>query len=214
MRRVLSFVFACSLIATIASPLAGAPLKDRAGTTTTSYFGGQEAWSTLSDFGRCYAWTQRTNAVALVSTRPGSADEVALYKRLFSKPYQSCLSLATELRFDHSMVRGAIAEGLYQKAVPLPATLAVTVAPKVESVRNLSDAALCYAAANRGVVQALLSSTNMGSEKEAEAVQKLMPEFSRCVPGAAKNVALSYTQLRMRLAEAMWRLNAVAEARK
>lgn len=197
-----------------ASPAAAQIAGGLSGKSTKSTFGGSEAWSTLSDFGRCYAWTQRTNAIALVATRPGSADEAALYKRLFSKPYQSCLSLATELRFDHSMVRGAIAEGLYHKAIPVPATLAVTGAPAVESVRNLSDAALCYASGNRAKVQALLSSTQMGSKQEAEAVQELMPEFSRCIPAAAKNVSLSYTQLRTRFAEAMWRLGAFAEAAK
>ena len=210
--RRLAFIICASAL--VASPAAAQIAPGLSGKSSTSTFGGSEAWSTLRDFGRCYAWTQRTNAIALVSTRPGSVDEAALYKRLFSKPYQSCLSLATEMRFDQSMVRGAIAEGLYQKGVPVPANLAVTAAPGVENVRNLSDASLCYAATNRARVQTLLGSTNMGSKEEAEAVEKLMPEFSRCIPAAAKTVSLSYTQLRTRLAEAMWRLNAFAEERK
>ena len=203
----------CAMALT-ASPGAAQIAPGLSGKSTTSTFGGSEAWNTLSDFGSCYAWTQRSNAIALVSTRGGSADEAALYKRLFSKPYQSCLSLASELRFDHSMVRGAIAEGLYQKAVPVPATLAVTAAPAVESVRNLGDAALCYAVRNRAKVQALLSSTKLGSKEEAEAVQKLLPELSNCIPVGAKKVSLSYPLLRTKLAEAMWRLNAFAQAAK
>lgn len=203
-----SHAFIGAILALFATPAAAQIAPGLSGKSSKSTFGGAEAWSTLTDFGQCYAWTQRNNAIALVSTRPGSADEAALYKRLFSKPYQSCLSLATELRFDHSMVRGAIAEGLYHKAVPVPANLAVSAPPAIGSVRNLSDASLCYAFGHRDTVRSLLSSTKMGSEAEAEAIKKLMPDFSQCIPAAAKNVALSYTQLRIRLAEAMWRINA------
>ena len=67
----------------------------------------------------------RTGTFALIATDPGSLEEAKTYKKLFSKPYQSCLGDVTQFNVSHTLVRGAIAEGLYRKKIPLPTALIV-----------------------------------------------------------------------------------------
>jgi len=170
---------------------------------------------TLSDYGKCYASTERKDALKLVATRPGSVEEAQTYKQLFQKPYQSCLGSVTTLRVWHLMVRGAIAEGLYKKKIPVPANLAVAAAPAGEQVRNISDAAVCYAAAHRGEAQSLVDSTRPGTKEEYGAVSALFPGFAECIPATArKSMQLDTTLVRFRIAEALWRLGMVPDQAK
>ena len=181
--------------------------EERAGTSTEHYIEGQQVLDTVATFGRCYASMNRTSAISLVATRPGTIEEAKVYRQLFSKPYQSCLGDVTQMRVPHTMVRGAIAEGLYHKKIPVPAGLAVATAPSRDQVKNFSDAALCYANANRNSAQALVDGTKPGSKREFEAVQALAPGLLNCVPPSkTKRVELDATLIRFRLAEAMWRL--------
>lgn len=203
MRRV-AFVILC---ATAMPSAAVAPLRDRAGSSTQYHFSGQEVWDTLSDYGRCYASTERKDALKLVATRPGSVEEAETYKDLFGKPYQSCLGNVTTLRVSHLMVRGAIAEGLYKKKVAVPADLMVAAAPSADQVRNISDAALCYASRHRNQAQSLVDGTKVGTEDEFAAVGALWGAFAECVPAAARNsMKIEATLVRFRIAEALWRL--------
>ena len=180
---------------------------ERAGSSTEYYIEGQEVWNTVATFGRCYASMNRTAAISLVATRPGSIEEAKVYRQLFSKPYQSCLGNVTRMNVAHTMVRGAIAEGLYQKKIPAPPGLAVSTVPSRDQVKNLSDAALCYANAHRSIAQALVDNTRPGSKREFDAVQALAPGLLNCIPASrTKRVELEATLIRFRLAEAMWRL--------
>ena len=180
---------------------------DRSGTSTQYFIEGQEVLDTVANYGRCYASMNRRAAIALVATRPGSAEEAKVYRQLFNNQNQSCLGNVTQLRMPHAMVRGAIAEGLYHKRIPVPPGLAVSTVPSPDQVKNFSDAALCYANANRSIVQALVDDTRPGSKKEFEAVQRLSPGLQNCVPPSkTKRVELDVTLIRFRLAEALWRL--------
>jgi hypothetical protein len=178
----------------------------RSGQSSMSYFGGQEAWDTLAEFGDCFASRQRTEALRLVSTKPDSVDEVDAYTRIFRHQNQSCLSLASEMRVPYQIVRGAITEGLFRRGVAVPQALAVANAPKVTEVRNFMDAALCFAATHRDEVRALLATTKLGTKKEDERITALRPAIGTCIPANARAISISSSMIRVRLAEAMWRL--------
>ena len=182
----------------------------QSGSSTQSYSNGPEVWDDLAEFGKCYASIERKEALVLVSTRPGSMEELQTYKRLFRKPYQSCLADVTSMSFSPFLVRGAIAEGLYRKKVPVPANLAVTSIPSREQVTNFGEAAICYVARHRDAAQSLVDGTHPGSKKEADAVMAMSDGISECIPpNAKKTLALDTTPLRFRLAEALWRLGIV-----
>ena len=108
------------------------------------------------------------------------------------------------------LVRGAIAEGLYRKKIPVPANLAVTSIPSREQVTNFGEAAICYVARHRDAAQSLVDGTHPGSKKEADAVMAMSDGISECIPpNAKKTLALDTTPLRFRLAEALRRLGIV-----
>jgi hypothetical protein len=186
----------------------------RSGTSSMSYLGGQAGWNELRDFGACYASYETKDALKLVATKPASVEEIETYKQLFRKANQYCLGSVTSLRASSALVRGAIAEGLYKKKIPVPANLAVTTVPAMEQVHNFSDAALCYAAAHRAEALSLVNETKPGSKQEYAAIEKLWHGFAECIPPIARqSVQVDTTLVRFRIAEALWRLgNAPGQA--
>jgi hypothetical protein len=204
MRAIILLLSALSFLGSAPAMAQIAP--GRSGSSSMQYYGGQVAWQTLTAFGTCFAARQRTDALELVSTKPDSVDEAKAYKRLFRKQNQSCLGLTSELRVDYQMVRGAIAEGLYRKSVPVPPALAVQTPPTVAQVRNFMDAALCYAGAHRDEVRTFLESTKLGSKGEERAAAQIFDRLGECIPPGARSISLSTSMVRVRLAEAMWRL--------
>lgn len=196
-----AFLAACAMAG--AAPAQIAP--SMSGSSTLSYLGADQFWGVVSEFGTCYAQTNRVSALTLIATAPNSREEAETYRKLFGKAYNSCLGDVTELHgVTIGMMRGAIAEGLYRKRVPLPAELMQTP-PAREQIRNLSQAALCYTAGHAADARNLVLGTRPGSRKEYEAVVALMPEFGRCIPAGAKNVSFDVTQIRFRIAEALLR---------
>jgi hypothetical protein len=186
----------------------------RSGSSSMTYFGGQEVWDTLGEFGTCYALREKPAAYQLVATRGGSVEEAAVYKRLFRNQNQLCLGDVSQLSVNHQLVRGAIAEGLYRQSVPVPETLAVRVAPTSEQVRNFGDTALCYAAKHPAEAKALVA-TRVGSKAEDQAVTAALPNFKPCIPsGAKRRLQVDVTLIRFRVAEALWKLGATPAARR
>lgn len=202
MRALLLILFAVLPAAAIAQL---AP--SRSGTSTTSYLGGQAAWNELRDFGACYAAYETNDALKLVATQAGTAEEAATYKQLFGKANQYCLGSVTSLRASSLLVRGAIAEGLYKKKIPVPANLVVTTVPAVAQVHNFSDAALCYAAGHRAEALSLVNETKPGSKQEYAAINALLESFAQCIPPIARqSLQIDPTLVRFRIAEALWRM--------
>ncbi|HEY0325796.1 MAG TPA: hypothetical protein VGC46_07440 [Allosphingosinicella sp.] len=187
-----------------ASPAAAQLAPSRSGSSTVTYMGAEEAMSELSRFGRCYARERRNDAHSLIATRPSSREEAEVYRRLFNGSV-SCIAPGTSLRMPVAYVRGAIAEGLHRVGNGIPDTLRQT-APALAEVRNLSDAARCYAATHQNEVRALLATT-AGSRQEFQAVSALMPALSACIPAGAAT-QFDATVIRFRLAEAQLRLGA------
>lgn len=201
--RLLLILFSSLLV-----PAAAAAQIDpgRAGSSSLQTYGHREAMSVLAEFGTCFASRSRTPAFELLATRPGSIEEAQVYKRLFRAQNQSCLSLTSELRVPYQLVRGSIGEGMYRKAIAVPPQLAVQTAPTAEQVKNVADAALCFAAKEPATVQAL-AATKVGSDAEQERIEALFPRLATCFPpNAQKMPKFMTTSLRFQLTEAAWRL--------
>jgi hypothetical protein len=181
----------------------------QSGSSTTRNLNESEAWDSLSIFGACYAAREPAKALRLVATQAGSADEAKTYKALFSNSDELCLGDVSELNFPYKYVRGAIAEGLYVKRIPVPPALAAQAIPR-EKVASFMDAAICCAAHNTAAAQWLIASTNPGTKKETGAMDALRPNFIACLPeNMPKDLAIDMTLLRFRIAEALWRLGMV-----
>jgi hypothetical protein len=178
------------------------------GSSSQQTMDGGEAMRTLRVFGSCYATRNAADAWTLIATEPGSRQEAETYRRLFRRDTQGCLGEFTELRLPVFMVRGAIAEGLYIRRVATPQQLAVPAPAPGASVRTLSEAARCYAAAHPDRVRALVENTAPGSGPEHTALSAMAPDFFRCVPETARGRQFDSTQIRYRLVEALLRMPA------
>ena len=205
MRRV-------ALIAAAAAALAAAPAgaqlaPGRSGSSTVSYMSNAEAMRELTIFGRCFAKRQRNAALSLLATRPSSREEALTYRKLFTSDNQLCLAPSTSLGAPLAYVRGAIAEGMYDAGGGIPDELRLP-APTAAEVRNLSDAARCYAVRHPDEVRTLLT-VKPGTKDEFQAVSKAMEGFGVCIPEGV-DFKFDATVIRYRLAEAMLRLGAVA----
>ena len=197
-------IIAALCVGLAASPAAAQLASSRSGSSTVAYMGAEEAMSELSRFGRCYAREQRNDSYSLIATRPSSREEAEVYRRLFNGDV-GCIAPGTSLSMPLAYVRGAIAEGLHRVGNGIPENLRQT-APTLAEVRNLSDAARCYAAGHQNEVRDLLA-TAAGSRDEFQAVSALMPQFSACIPAGAAT-QFDATVIRFRLAEAQLRLGA------
>ena len=198
-RLVCSFL---ALTAGLTSTAQAQLATGRSGSSSLTYMSNEEAMSELAAFGKCYAKKRRDEALSLLATRPGSREEVATYRQLFSRE-QSCMSPGTSLGSHLPYVRGAIAEGLLRSGVGLPATYLLP-APTAVEVRSISDAARCYAARHRQDVQALLV-TKPASKREFEVVSAMMEGFAACMPEGA-DPKFDVTTLRYRLIEGLLRI--------
>lgn len=190
-------------LALLASAASAQLSPGASGSSSMSYLSGEEGLQEVVGFGDCYAKNQPEKALRLIATPPASVEEAKTYKSLFRKYYQSCLGDVTRLSADLALIRGAIAQGLYKRKVPVPATLMQTV-PDVTQVRNVSDAARCYVASHREEARRVVEETKVGSRLEHDAVVKLMPDFFKCVPDGARP-QFTATLVRLRLAEALLR---------
>jgi hypothetical protein len=173
------------------------------GKSTTYYAGREESLRDLTFFGRCYAQKNRDESLSLLATKPSSVEEAKVYTKLFRHDNLMCLAPGTTMRAPLAYVRGAIAEGLVLAEGRAPASHALP-APSAAEVRNLSDAARCYAAGHKEQVQALLA-TRVGSQEENDAVSALMGDLAACLPPGVE-VKFDATVIRYRLVEALLRL--------
>ncbi len=181
----------------------------RSSISTVRSLGSKEAWDSLIVFGSCYASSQRAKAFRFVATEPGTADEARAYKALFRNSDEPCLGSVTDLTINYQLVRGAIAEGLYIKRVPVPANLASRPIAR-ESVQSVLQTAICYASQNPAEARWLIENTSPNSKKEDEAIERLHPRFLACLPpNMPQSFSINTTLLRFRIAEAMWKLGMV-----
>jgi hypothetical protein len=198
----------------VSSSVASAQLAPgQSGHSSHQTFTGSVAWDALAYFGSCYASREQKKALDLVSTAPGSLEEAKTYKRLFTKPNVSCLRDLSSLSVPWQYVRGSVAEGFYQKGIPVPANLAVTTPMLPEKAVTLSDVAICYVGRHPDAAKTLIETTAPGSKKESQAIDALMPRMAECLPSNLPEAPQFDTMLiRFRIAEALWRLGMVRGA--
>jgi hypothetical protein len=159
----------------------------------------------LRDFGDCLARAQRKPSLALIATKPGSAEEAKILKKWVYGEHTTCLFGGTKMAMPDIFARGAIAEGLLRHE-GVPATHRLPdVAPG--DARDLHDVARCYTSRHRGEVQKLMQ-IHPGSREEVKAIAALWPDFRTCMPGF--NVRLNAPWIRFLLAEALLRLEPTA----
>jgi len=210
MKRV-AYLLAAALLAAVptAAPAQYDPGSGRSVITTIHGMGGKEVWDSLWVFGECYAGSERSKALKFVSTEPSTVEEARTYKALFTNSDEYCLGNVTWMSIPYKYVRGAIAEGLYAKRVPVPPSLAAKPIAR-ENVKSIMETAICYAAQNPAEAQALIQNTTPGSKKEDEAIAALTPHFIACLPpNMPPGFQIDGTLLRFRVAEALWRLGVV-----
>jgi hypothetical protein len=198
-----SSIGVAAVLGLLASAASAQISNGASGSSTMAYLSNEESLKEVVGFGECYAKESPEKALRLIATPPASREEALTYKALFRKPYQSCLGDVSRLSADLALIRGAIAQGLYKRKMPMPATLMQPV-PTVAQVRNVSDAARCYVASHAEEARRVVAETKVGSRREHEEVVKLMPDFFKCVPEGAR-VQFTATLVRLRLAEALLR---------
>jgi hypothetical protein len=205
MKRV-AYLPLVALLATVPSPAWAQLATGRSGSSTErTIIGGREVYDDLNAFGRCFAGQQTKDAIRLVRPEAGSAEEARVYKSLFSNE-QPCLGDLAALAVPWQYVRGAVGEGFYGRAVPLPADLAFPKDLPREKVKSVMDAAICYAGHHPADAGALLA-TKPGSKEQEAVLDAHWADFTACLPPSMPaGFKFDTLLLRYRIAEAMWRL--------
>lgn len=207
MRRLRICQFVALLAA--ASPAAAQIGGGHSGISTQQTYTGRMAFDDLNAFGQCFATKQTADALKLIGTETGSVDEARVYKALFSKE-QFCLGDLSGLGVPWKFVRGAIAEGMYVRKMPLPAQFAASHSMPREQVKSVMDAAICYTSQHPAEARALVETTRPATKEETAAVHALEPDFAACLPAnIPQQVQIDTILLRYRIAEALWRLGMV-----
>jgi hypothetical protein len=188
------------------SSVAGAQIGGgHSGISTEYVFSGRQAYDDLNSFGQCFATRQTKDAVRLVSTEAGSADEARVYKELFSKE-QYCLGDLNGLSVPWQYVRGAVGEGFYASHVPVPSNLALPRDLAPDKVQSVMEAAACYSGKHPDDARALIETTKPATKEEAAAFDAHWTDFEACLP---PNMPIGYKfdplLLRYRIGEALWR---------
>jgi hypothetical protein len=197
----------CVLIAALANPAAAAAQigGGHSGVSTEWSFSGRMAYDELNAFGECFAAKETKDALRLVSTEAGSADEARVYKALFSKE-QFCLGSLSGLSVPWQFVRGAVGEGFYARRLPVPASLALPRDLAPAKVQSVMDAATCYVGRHAADARALIETTKPATKEEGAALDAHWAEFEACLPAnMPQGYKFDTLLLRYRIAEALWR---------
>jgi len=207
-RNSLRYLAAAALLSALPAVSPAQLPTGRSGFSSERSASAREYWIALRYFGRCFASTQRAAALEFLATEPGSAQEVAVYRRLFEGHEVDCIGEMSRMTVIIKFVRGAIAEGLLGLGTPIPPQLAVAPLPPGAPITTLSDLARCYVAGHRAAARALIDNSRPGSDEELAALAQMQSDIFRCVPPAASNVRFNPTDIRFHLAEALLRMPA------
>jgi hypothetical protein len=194
-------------VALLAAPSAASAQlgTGKSGVSSEYRFSGRGAYDELNAFGECFATKQTKDALRLVGTEAGSADEARVYKALFSKE-QFCLGSLSGLSVPWQFVRGAVGEGFYARRVPVPANLALPRDLAPAKVQSVMDAATCYVGQHPADARALIETTKPATKEEMAAFDAHWAEFEACLPAnMPKGYKFDTLLLRYRIAEALWR---------
>jgi|GEM_PF-5682756 len=189
-----------------AAPAGAQVAPGLSGSSTSAPVQMEEVWQELAHYGRCVAGQRTQEALDILRAETGSREESERLGRLLRDRKTSC-SHDFDLILPAPLFRGAIAEGLYDRRVPMPPELAWAPIPKGSPVPTFSHIARCYLPGNEARVAQLVEKTKPGSREEARAMAAIMPGFRACLPAAVRNRPFNITQVRLRLAEALLRMS-------
>lgn len=170
----------------------------------------KDYWYIIRYMGNCLAGAKTEQMKEFLATKPASRDEDRVFKKLFNRRYNACMQSFVQVRFRRAHLRGAVAEGLYRDHA---AALGESWAPNLtqpDDIASLHDFAQCYVANNFERVDRFLDQTKLGSSDEHRAVVDMAQGFSDCLP-QYREVTLDPVEVRLALAEAMYRTTVFAE---
>ena len=168
----------------------------------------------------CLAGSDSATGNALLATAPYSTAERDQAIRVI-RAAERCGRERLHLSTSALVMRGAVAEGLYESAFPQPAaphdpvTLAAAWFQPAQATTREDSAGLapsfalgvCTAAAAPDLVRAVLA-TEAGTDAEMSAITALNPIFSRCVDRGS-SIQVDRTGIRAILAESLYRWSVV-----
>jgi hypothetical protein len=203
----LALALAAAFGATLAcAPAAAQIAPGYSGSSSTSYMDMHEYWRTLRSFGACFAKEQEAEAYELLATPNDTMQEAATFRRIVhGKGNHPCLT-DTVMTVPSVLMRGTVAEALYKSGKSPPSNVVVVPPAPGVPARSLAGATRCLAVARRSDVHALVTQTSPGSRKERVALVKLDGTFRRCLPAAIRRRLFNPTEIRYRLAEALFRM--------
>lgn len=198
------------VLATLALSLAAGPAMAQvapglSGSSTSQPVQMEDVWQELAHYGRCIAGQRQQEALDVLRAESGSRQERERLGNLLGDRKTSC-SHDFDLVLPAPLFRGAIAEGLYDLRVPMPPELAWAPIPKGAPVPTFSHIARCYLPGNEARVADLVRKTGPGSRQEARAMATILPGFRACLPAEHRKRPFNITQVRLRLAEALFRM--------
>ncbi|UYY58888.1 hypothetical protein [Sphingomonas sp. S2-65] len=185
----------------LAAPASAQVGGGQSGVSTSTPATNMRPFQELRNFGTCYARNQPKDALRIIATEPGSADEKNVLGKLIYGEHTTCMFGGTKMSMPPVFARGAIAEGLLTSD-GVPETYRLS-APAIGEAKDLHGVARCYTNGHRSEVGKLLS-TRAGSPEEVKAVAGLWDDFRACMPGF--KVRLNAPWIRFLLAEALLRL--------
>src|SRR5689334_2686817 len=141
----------------------------------------------------CVAAAGPSPGIAVLATRPGSAEERRAALALL-RDGERCLHLARPLATSVELLRGAAEESLYETQFAAPVAARMPAVPTAPMPRRPGAAAYlyalaeCVAAGRQDLVRALLAS-EPAAPSEAAALQAFNPVFESCAtPGIRMQV--------------------------
>lgn len=168
----------------------------------------EETWEMNRVLGQCLVRSKRAKAVEYLLTEPDSHAEGEAFGKLFSRERNVCMRNFVSATLMRSHLRGTIAEALYEQSVPVPAQGRVL---SNDMILTFHDFARCYVSTNGAKARELLANSKLGTREETELVKSMAADFGPCLPEGVE-VRLIPTDIRLALAEALWKSSAIPTA--
>lgn len=203
MKRLLSalaLAISGSMLAAAPALAQGGLAPGYSGQSGTRYLPLSDSWFTIRQLGACLAQQKLEPSRAMLAAVPGSPEEDRAVHQLIGRE-TSCLRGAHSLQFTRDMLRGSVAEALYQRGNQGPPPPASS---EDAAVTDFAGFAGCIVAARPAQVHELLTTTRLGTDEERRLVARMAPEMGPCLPQGVE-LSLQPPLVRLALAEAIYR---------
>lgn len=209
MKRAALFLATGLLV--LVSPASGQLAPGYSGQSGIRRLPSGDTWFAIRQLGLCLAQRKRAQSLTLLDAPYGSPAQAAAVQALIGRE-TSCLRFANRLYFTHDMLRGGIAEALYERdfdapppadpAAPRP-EIPLGANGRVDGRALLLRFAHCYVARRPAEVHELLTRSRLGDDDEFAIMNRLASGFEPCVP-ADMTIQFDVQTTRMLFAEALY----------